>query len=80
MKNTLQSGGVMLRELRESNKITQKELSLKLNVDKSYISRLERYPESCNPTLNIILGLSEHLNITPHALLDYFIQSRNHDT
>lgn len=76
MKNALQRGGVVLRELRESNNITQKELALRLNVDKSYISRLENHPEYCNPTLDIILGLSEYLKITHYSVLDYFIMSR----
>jgi len=66
----------MIRRRRKDKKITQLELASKLGVRDSYISELENHPETCNPTLDIILGLAKYLKITPYNVLDYFTQSR----
>lgn len=66
----------MIRRRRKDKKITQVELASKLGVRNTYISEIENHPESCNPTLDVILGLAKHLKINPYRVFNYFIQSR----
>lgn len=66
----------MIKQRRKEKKITQIELASKLGVRDAYISQLEKHPEDCNPTLDIILGLSKHLKISPYKILTYFIKTR----
>ncbi len=66
----------MIKRRRKEKKITQMELRSKLGISSGYISDLENHPESCNPTLDIILGLAKYLKITPYKVFDYFIESR----
>lgn len=69
----------MIRRRRKDKKITQLELASKLGVRNTYISELENHPESCNPTLDIILGLAKHLKVNPYRVFNYFIQSRENN-
>lgn len=66
----------MLKQKRIKRKITQLELALKLGIDNSYISRIEKHPETCNPTLHLILNISKYLKINPYKVFDYFVRSR----
>ncbi|WP_297425827.1 helix-turn-helix domain-containing protein [Clostridium sp.] len=67
----------MLKKARDKKKITQEELSLRLNVNKSYISRLEKHPSTCNPTVKLILGLSKELGIAHTKIYKYFVENIN---
>jgi transcriptional regulator with XRE-family HTH domain len=79
MNSFLDRGDQMLKQRRKYKRITQIDLASKLNVRGSYISELENHPEVCNPTLNVMIGLSKHLKLNPYKVFDYFIRSRkNH--
>ena len=66
----------MIKRRRKEKKITQLELRSKLGISSGYMADLENHPETCNPTLDIILGLSKHLKISPYKIFTYFIQTR----
>ncbi|MBN7576042.1 transcriptional regulator [Clostridium sp. 2-1] len=69
----------MIRRRRKEKKFTQRELASQLRIRDTYISQIENHPESCNPTLDIILGLAKYLKITPYKVFDYFIMSRKNN-
>ena len=62
----------MIREKRLNMKMTQKELAIKLRVDKSYISKIENKQIS-NISLNLILKLSKILELDILELI-YFLE------
>ena len=61
----------LLREVRRERGLTAKALSLKLGMDKSYISRLERGAR----TLEVVefLDISYALGVAPEALFAKYI-------
>lgn len=59
--------GKVIRELREQRKLSQQELADYSEVDRTYISDLER--GLYYPTLNTIYKLAEVLKIKPHELI-----------
>jgi transcriptional regulator with XRE-family HTH domain len=59
--------GKVIRELREQRKLSQQELADYSEVDRTYISDLERGLNY--PTLNTIYKLAEVLKIKPHDLI-----------
>jgi transcriptional regulator with XRE-family HTH domain len=63
-----QAFGSVIRELREEKGLSQQELADYSEVDRTYISDLERGLYS--PTLNVIYKLAEVLKIQPHKLLE----------
>lgn len=54
--------GQILKKYRNSKGLSQEKLALECNLDRTYISLLERGRRQ--PTLRTILSLSEHLNIS----------------
>lgn len=60
----------MIREKRLNMKMTQKELTRKLRVDKSYISKIENKQIS-NISLNLILKLFKILELDILELIDF---------
>jgi len=63
-----QTFGELLRNIRRSKGISQRELASKVSVDFSYISKLEndRLPP---PAANTIVKICEVLDVQPEALL-----------
>lgn len=59
--------GKVLRELREANKISQEKLAEYCDLDRTYISLLERGLRQ--PTITTIFKLSNALNIAPSELI-----------
>ncbi len=59
--------GDVLRELRKSERISQEELADLANLDRSYISLLERGIKQ--PSLQTIFSLSKSLKIAPNQLI-----------
>ncbi len=59
--------GNNLRKFREHMGISQEELSFRSNLDRSYISLLERGRRK--PTINTIFALAEQLNVTPSEMV-----------
>ena len=60
--------GKVLRELREGNNISQEKLAEYCDLDRTYISLLERGLRQ--PTITTIFKLSKALNISPSALIE----------
>jgi transcriptional regulator with XRE-family HTH domain len=60
--------GKVLRELRESNQISQEKLAEYCELDRTYISLLERGLRQ--PTITTIFKLAKALNISPSQLIE----------
>jgi transcriptional regulator with XRE-family HTH domain len=60
--------GKVIKELREEAGLSQKELADYSEVDRTYISDLER--GIYNPTLNVIYKLAQILKIKPNKLIE----------
>ena len=59
--------GITLKKHRLQLKLSQEELALSANLDRTYISLLERSQRQ--PTLSTIFKLAEVLNIEPHKFI-----------
>jgi transcriptional regulator with XRE-family HTH domain len=59
--------GKVLRELRDGNNISQEKLAEYCDLDRTYISLLERGLRQ--PTITTIFKLAKALNISPSALI-----------
>lgn len=60
--------GKVLRELRESNQLSQEKLAEYCELDRTYISMLERGLRQ--PTITTIFKLAKALKITPSQLIE----------
>ena len=63
--------GLVLRELRNSKDISQETLSFESNLDRTYISLLERGLRQ--PSLTTILNLSKALDLNPQELINQVV-------
>ncbi|CUU49916.1 MULTISPECIES: helix-turn-helix domain-containing protein [Clostridium] len=68
----------MLKRKRRELNLTQSKLAKKLGISKSYLSKLEKHPSTCNPNINFILKLSKELNLDPTEIFLYFIENKDH--
>jgi len=59
--------GKVLREMRDENHISQEKLAEYCDLDRTYISLLERGQRQ--PTITTIFKLAKALNISPSALI-----------
>jgi transcriptional regulator with XRE-family HTH domain len=62
--------GQVLKQIRKKAKISQEELAFRSNLDRTYISMLERGIHQ--PTLNTLMSLSAALNMKLSELVHYF--------
>ncbi len=60
--------GKVLRELRETNKLSQEKLAEYCELDRTYISLLERGLRQ--PTITTIFKLAKALNVSPSRLIE----------
>lgn len=60
--------GKVLRELREKKNISQEKLAEYCELDRTYISLLERGQRQ--PTITTIFKLAKALNVSPSALIE----------
>lgn len=60
--------GKVLREMRESNHVSQEKLAEYCDLDRTYISLLERGLRQ--PTITTIFKLANALNVTPAAMIE----------
>ena len=60
--------GKVLRELREANQLSQEKLAEYCELDRTYISMLERGLRQ--PTITTIFKLAKALNIAPSQLIE----------
>ena len=67
--------GVALRAYRRQRGLTQDQLSVRVNVVRSYICTLESGKKQ--PNLDMILRLAAALDVTPGALLDAMVAARD---
>lgn len=67
MKSLKARFGELLRELREKQGLTQDELGTDANLDRTYISLLERGLKQ--PTLETLFALAKALNVTPSFIV-----------
>jgi transcriptional regulator with XRE-family HTH domain len=67
MKSLKARFGELLRELREKRGLTQDELGTDANLDRTYISLLERGLRQ--PTLEVIFTLAKALNVSPSSMI-----------
>ncbi|MFX4307782.1 helix-turn-helix transcriptional regulator [Acinetobacter soli] len=59
--------GQLVRKYRKEKNMSQEQLALLCNMDRSYLGRIER--GEVNPTLEKIYELAENLEIQPKHLL-----------
>lgn len=59
--------GQLVRKYRKEKNMSQEQLALLCNMDRSYLGRIER--GEVNPTLEKIYELAKVLNILPQSLL-----------
>lgn len=60
--------GANVRRLRQSAGLTQEQLAFEANIDLTYVGGIERGRR--NPSLLIMVRISEALKVHPQALLD----------
>lgn len=60
--------GSLLRELRLANNWTQEDLAAACDIDRTYVSLLERYQR--DPSLSIVIQLARALNMSPGKFVD----------
>ena len=73
-KKVLLSLGHLVKQRRIALGISQEELGLRANLDRTYISGVER--GVCNPSLTALVNIASGLGITVSNLLDHLeIQS-----
>jgi transcriptional regulator with XRE-family HTH domain len=59
--------GKTLKQLREAQGLSQEEVAFRANLDRTYISLLER--DERQPTITTIFGLAEALKMQPFELV-----------
>ena len=59
--------GAILREAREARGLSQEALALECDIDRSYVSRMERGLRQ--PTIAMLIRLSETLGVRASALI-----------
>jgi len=65
---TDESFGNLLRKLRKEANLSQEQLAEQSNLDRTYISLLERGLRQ--PTLNSLFSISNALGIKPHVIIE----------
>lgn len=60
--------GMNVRHARKDLGISQESLGLEIGIDRTYISGIERGVR--NPSLDVIIKLSQHLRVSPSQLLE----------
>lgn len=67
MKSLESKFGILLRDLREKKGLSQAELGTDANLDRTYISLLERGLRQ--PTLGTLFALANALSVAPSAII-----------
>ncbi|MFT8347671.1 helix-turn-helix domain-containing protein [Clostridium saccharoperbutylacetonicum] len=66
----------MLKERRVEKGLSQSQVAEIINTNRSYVSRFETAPEHCNPTVDVIIGLSIILDLNRTEVFEYFAENR----
>ena len=67
LQNLKESLSQNIKRLRKERGISQEKLALKAEIDRSYMSELERC--LANPSIDALLRISNALDVTPSELL-----------
>lgn len=67
-KDLMKQFGKVLREIRSAAELSQEELALECDLDRTYISMLERGLKA--PTITTISAISTALKVSPHVFLN----------
>ncbi|WP_170316025.1 helix-turn-helix domain-containing protein [Microvirga calopogonii] len=78
MENYKRILGQNLRKAREALQLSQEELAHEIDIDRTYISGIERGVR--NPSLDVIAKIAQRLKTTPAALLTRPAQSRRSES
>jgi transcriptional regulator with XRE-family HTH domain len=78
MENYKRILGRNVRNAREALQLSQEELGHEIDVDRTYISGIERGVR--NPSLDVIAKIAHRLKTTPAALLTRQAQSRRSES
>ena len=60
--------GEVIRDLRAQKKFSQEKLALESDIDRTYLSLLERGER--NPTLKVVFALAKTLGLSPSQLVE----------
>ncbi len=63
-----ESLSIVLKKYRLQNKLSQEELAFRCDLDRTYISLIER--KKRRPTLNVIFIICRNLNIKPSTFIE----------
>ena len=63
--------GFNIKKIRKQNNLTQEQLSELVGINVKYLSGIERGKK--NPTLDIILKITDALNVRPNQIINYKI-------
>jgi transcriptional regulator with XRE-family HTH domain len=74
MENYRRIFGQNVRDAREALQLSQEELGHEIDIDRTYISGIERGVR--NPSLDVIVKIAQRLKTTPAALLTRPAQRR----
>lgn len=58
-----------VRRIRKKKGLTQRELSHRAGIDRTYLTRLET--EAINVSINVVFALAKSLDIKPKSLFDF---------
>jgi transcriptional regulator with XRE-family HTH domain len=78
MENYKRILGRNVRNAREALQLSQEELGHEIDIDRTYISGIERGVR--NPSLDVITKIAHRLKTTPAALLTRQAQSRRSES
>lgn len=63
----------MIKKIRTSLKISQRELSKRTGISQGYLSKLESNNSNISPTIRYICKIANALKVNPHQLTNYYI-------
>lgn len=66
----------MIKEKRKEKGLTQSKLAKRMGISKGYLSKLEKYPLTCNPNVNLIINLSKELEVHPVKIFMFFAKNK----
>lgn len=69
---TEQAIGSLVRELRLANNWTQEDLAAASNIDRTYVSLLERYQR--DPSLSVVIQIAQALGQSPGEFVEEIVR------
>ena len=69
----------MLKKLRLSRNISQRELSRKTGISQGYLSKIESNENTISPTIRFVCKISSALKTNPYKVAKYFIDKESEE-